>query len=111
VSGIFGVSSYVVAQRRKEIGIRIALGAANSRIAGMVLKQSLRLAVVGALLGSAAALAVARMMAHSMLRINVFDAAAYAAGIAVVIAAAIAAAYLPARRAMKVDPVVTLRCD
>jgi ABC-type antimicrobial peptide transport system permease subunit len=111
VSGIFGVSSYVVAQRRKEIGVRIALGAASSRIAAMVLRQSLKLAVVGAVFGSAAALAVAQLMAHSILSIDVFDAAAYGGGIAVVIAAAIAAAYVPARRAVKVDPAVTLRCD
>jgi ABC-type antimicrobial peptide transport system permease subunit len=77
----------------------------------MILNQSLRLALVGAVFGSAAALALARLMAHSMLRIDVFDAAGYGVGIAIVIIAAIAAAYVPARRAVKVDPVVTLRCD
>jgi hypothetical protein len=110
-SGVYGVSSYAVAQRRKEFGIRIALGADHARLTGMVLRQSLRLAVIGAGIGAVAALAVAQLFAHSIRQIDVFDPGGYLGGVAVVIAAAVAAAFIPARLAVKVDPVVTLRCD
>jgi predicted permease len=122
VSGVFGVSSYAVAQRRKEFGIRIALGADSLRVTGMVVAQNLRLGAVGAAVGALAALGVARMLSRSdwvwramgsvsMRNVDVFDAGGYAAGAAIVIAAAVAAAWVPARRAVKVDPLVTLRCD
>jgi predicted permease len=122
VSGVFGVSSYAVAQRRKEFGIRIALGADRLRVTGMVVGQNFRLGVAGAAAGALAALAVARMLSHadwlwramggvSMRNVNVFDVGGYAAGAAIVIAAAAAAAWIPARRAVRVDPVETLRCD
>ena len=122
VSGVFGVSSYAVAQRRKELGIRIALGADSLRVTGMVVGQNFRLGVAGAAAGALAALAVARMLSHadwlwramggvSMRNVNVFDVGGYAAGAAIVIAAAAAAAWIPARRAVRVDPVETLRCD
>ncbi len=109
VSGVFGVSSYAVAQRQKEFGIRIALGAGNGQVTGLVLGQSLRFAAAGAALGTAAALALAR--AVSVPRIDLFDAEGYIAGALVVMASAIAAAWIPARRAVRVDPVETLRCD
>jgi predicted lysophospholipase L1 biosynthesis ABC-type transport system permease subunit len=122
VSGVFGVSSYAVAQRRKEFGIRIALGAGSLRVTGMVVAQNLRLGLAGAAVGALAALGVARMFSRadwlwramggvSMRNVDVFDVGGYAAGAAIVIAAAAAAAWVPARRAVKVDPVVTLRCD
>lgn len=121
VSGIFGVCSYTVAQRRKEFGIRMALGAGKARVIGMVLWQSLRLAVVGAGIGALAALALARVTAHygwyragitfSVKQLDVFDPAGYVAGALVVITAAIASAWMPAKRAVSVDPVQTLRCD
>ena len=122
VSGVFGVSSYAVAQRRKEFGVRIALGADSLRLTGMVVGQNFRLGVAGAAAGALAALAVARMLSHadwlwramggvSMRNVNVFDVGGYASGAAIVIAAAAAAAWVPARRAVRVDPVETLRCD
>ena len=121
VSGIFGVCSYTVAQRRKEFGIRMALGAGKARVTGMVLWQSLRLAAVGAGIGALAALGLARVTAHygwyragmafSMRQLDVFDPSGYIAGALVVMAAAIAAAWVPAKRAVSVDPVQTLRCD
>ena len=112
VSGVFGVSSYAMTQRRKEFGIRIALGAGEARVMGLALRQSLRLAAAGAAMGVLAALAVARVIAHSLMQtIDVFDLGGYAAGVLVVIAAALAAAWVPARRAVRVDPIVTLRCD
>ena len=111
VSGVFGVSSYAVTQRRKEFGIRIALGAGEAGIMGLALRQSLRLAAAGAALGTLAALAVARVMAHNMTQMDLFDSAGYAGGVLVVMAAAVVAAWVPARRAVKVDPMVALRCD
>jgi ABC-type antimicrobial peptide transport system permease subunit len=121
VSGIIGVCSYAVVQRKKEFGIRMALGASQARVTGMVLWQSLRLAVVGAGIGALAALALARVTAHygwyragiafSMKQLDVFDPAGYVAGALVVMAAAIASAWVPAKRAVSVDPVQTLRCD
>jgi predicted permease len=111
VSGVFGVSSYAVTQRRKEFGIRIALGAGAARVTGLALRQSLRLAALGAALGVLAALAVARVIAHNMTQMDLFDTAGYAGGVLVVMAAAVAAAWVPARRAVRADPAVTLRCD
>jgi len=111
VSGVFGVSSYAVTQRRKEFGIRIALGAGEARVLGLALQQSLRLAAAGAALGTLAALAVARVIAHNMTQMDLFDPGGYAGGVLVVMAAAVAAAWIPARRAVRVDPAVTLRCD
>lgn len=111
-SGVFGMLSYVVTQRRKEFGIRIALGAGKARVTGMVLRQSLRLAAAGAVLGALVALAVARVLAHFVQqRFALFDAGGYAAGVLLVIAAALAASWIPATRAVNVDPARTLHCD
>jgi hypothetical protein len=111
VSGVFGVSSYAVAQRRKEFGIRIALGAGDAQVIGLVLRQSLRFAAAGAALGTVAAVALARAIGQAVPRIDFFDAGGYIAGALVVMASAIGAAWIPARRAVRVDPVETLRCD
>jgi ABC-type antimicrobial peptide transport system permease subunit len=111
LSGIYGVLSYLVGQRRKEFGIRIALGAEGKDVARMVFRQSLKLAGCGAALGALAAGGLARLIAHNMGAINVFDWGGYAGGVLVVIAAALAASWVPARRAVRIDPAVTLRCD
>jgi hypothetical protein len=89
--------------------VRIALGAGNAEVIGLVLKQSLRFAVAGAALGTFAALALAR--AISVPRLDLFDPGGYVTGALVVMASAIAAAWIPARRAVRVDPAETLRCD
>jgi predicted permease len=111
LSGIYGVLSYLVTQRRKEFGIRIALGAEGKDVARMVFRQSLKLAACGAALGALLALGAARLMAHSMELIDPFDWRGYVAGAFVVLAAAGAASWVPALRALRVDPAVTLRCD
>lgn len=110
-SGIFGVLSYVVAQRRREFGIRIALGAGKARVTGMVLQQSLRLVAAGIALGVLMALVIARVLAHSVYRFNLFDAYGFAAGIMIVIASALVASWIPAMRAVNLDPARTLHCD
>jgi hypothetical protein len=111
VSGVFGVASYAAAQRKKEFGIRLALGAAEAQLVGMALRQSVRLAAAGAAIGALAALWLVRVVGRSIGGIEFFDLSGYAGGVLLVIAAAVGAAWIPARRAVRVDPVVTLRCD
>ncbi len=111
LTGIYGVMSYVVSQRTKEIGIRVALGASRWDIVRTVMRQSAALAGIGAATGMGLALAIAPMFAHQLQAIQPYDWAPYAATAPVVVAAALAASYGPARRAVAVDPVRTLRCD
>lgn len=111
ISGIYGVMSYLVAQRKKEIGIRVALGAGRGNILGMVLRQSATLAATGAALGVACALAIAPLFAHELAAIQPYDWLPYGATAAVVLVAALAATFFPARLAVAIDPVRTLRCD
>jgi hypothetical protein len=111
VSGIYGVMSYLVNQRTKEIGIRVALGAAAGDVVRMVVKQSARQAVIGVAAGVALALAIAPVFAHEIDAIHPYDVVAYASAIMIVMAAAVAAALAPSRRAVRVDPVTALRCD
>ena len=109
VAGIYGVLSYLVTQRTKEIGIRIALGANISEVVGMVLKQTTRFAVIGIAAGTLLALGVSRLMASVLWIVNGYDALGYAGGMLVVFVAALVAAYAPARRAARVDPLTALR--
>ncbi|HEV8147828.1 MAG TPA: ABC transporter permease [Bryobacteraceae bacterium] len=111
ISGIYGVMAYLVGQRSKEIGIRMAMGASAVRILRLVLGQTLRLTLVGLAIGVAAALGVSRLFASQLEMVNLFDQLAYAGGIALVFAAALIASLVPSRRAVKVDPVTALRCD
>jgi ABC-type antimicrobial peptide transport system permease subunit len=100
-----------VSQRRKEIGIRVALGAGRGAIVGMVLRQSARLSAIGAAAGVGLALAVAPVFAHQLDAIRPFEAAPYVVTVLVVLAAAVVASWAPSRRAVGIDPVTTLRCD
>jgi predicted permease len=109
ITGIYGVLAYVVALREKEIGIRLALGATRRIIVGLVVRQSIRLAVTGVVAGAALALGVSRFIASRLTMMPAFDAVALVAGALVVLVAAIAAAYVPSRRAANVDPIESLR--
>ncbi|HUQ84070.1 MAG TPA: ADOP family duplicated permease [Gemmatimonadaceae bacterium] len=109
ISGIYGVLSYVVAMREKEIGIRVALGATRGMIAGLVVRQSVRLALTGVVVGAVLALGTARFIGSRLSIIPAFDAVAAVAGSMVVLAAAMLAAYVPSRRAAAVDPAEILR--
>jgi predicted permease len=111
VSGIYGVMSYLVSQRTKEIGIRVALGADSWSVVRLVIRQSAWLAGIGAAVGAGLALAVAPVFAHQLEVLKPYDWAPYAATGLVVLLAATAASYAPARRAVGIDPVRTLRCD
>ena len=109
--GIYGVISYSVAQRTREIGIRIALGARRSEVLLLILRQSARLALAGIVLGMAGALLLTRLMTGLLYGVAASDPATYASVAALLAAVALAASYLPARRAMRVDPVVALRYE
>lgn len=111
LSGIYGVLAYVVAQRTREIGVRIALGAAPSAVVGIVVRQSLRLASIGGAIGLILAFAVSLLFASQMEIVSVFDPLAYLGGTAAAIGACLVAAWIPARRAASVSPLDALRGD
>jgi len=108
-AGVFGVVSYSVASRTKEFGVRAALGASPGSIARMVLKEGLGLGCIGLALGLAAALGFARVLKSELYGVAVYDPSTFFLSAAVLLAVAIVACYLPARRAMAVDPMLALR--
>jgi putative ABC transport system permease protein len=109
--GIYGVIAYSVTQRTREIGIRMALGARRTQMLAMVLRQSMTLVVVGIVIGFLVALAGTRVMGTLLYGVGANDLSIYAVVIALLGAAAMLASYIPARRAMKVDPMVALRYE
>ena len=109
LGGIYGVLSYLVTQRTREIGIRMALGATVHNIVRLVVRQSFVLALVGLVTGAGLALVVSRLFSTVLFVVNTYDAVGYAAGAAVVVLAAAAAAYGPVRRACAIDPALTLK--
>ena len=109
--GLFGVVSYAVSQRTRELGVRMALGAAPARLAAAVVRQGVRLAAVGVVLGAAAALAAGRALEAILYETAPTDAATYAAVAAMLLVVAAAASLAPARRAARLDPAHTLRSE
>jgi putative ABC transport system permease protein len=109
--GIYGVMSYSVAQRTREIGIRMALGAQKSDVLGMTLREALRFVAVGVVIGIAGALGLTRLMASLLFGVSATDPATFAAITVVLGAVALLASYIPALRSMRVDPVIALRYE
>jgi predicted permease len=107
--GTYGVLAYVVTERRREIGIRMALGAARGSVLSMVLRQGLGLTAVGLVAGLAGALAVNRLAAALFFGVEAADPVTYAAVTAFICLVGLVACYAPARRATRVDPIVVLR--
>jgi putative ABC transport system permease protein len=107
--GIYGVISYMVSERTHEIGIRLTLGAQRRNVLRMVLGQGLRLALAGAAVGLAAALIVSEFMAGLLYGVRPTDPLTFAGVTILLIGVALLACYLPARRAVRVDPLIALR--
>ena len=107
--GIYGVLSYLVGLRTREIGVRMALGARPLDVLRQILGDGARMTLIGAALGLIAAFALTRWMASLLFEIKPTDPATFAAVAAILCAIAMFACYLPARRAMRLDPVVALR--
>jgi putative ABC transport system permease protein len=107
--GIYGVMSYLVARRTREIGIRIAMGARPEQVERLVLGESVTLAGVAALVGLGGAWGLTRYLKSMLYGVTALDAATFSAMPVVLIAIAAAAAFIPARRASRVDPMTALR--
>ena len=107
--GIYGVTAYGVAQRTREIGIRIALGSSSGNVLGMILGQGIRLGAIGVALGVAGAMVATRLIEAMLFGVSGSDPIALGAAGAVLLATALFASWIPARRAARVDPMVALR--
>ena len=109
--GIYGVVSYSVGQRQRELGIRLALGADPRNVIALFLRHSARVALVGTILGVSIALLATRFVSSMLYGVEPSDPATYAAVAALLGAAALAATFIPALRATRVDPTITLRAE
>jgi ABC-type antimicrobial peptide transport system permease subunit len=106
--GLYGVLSYAVAQRTREMGLRVALGAAPSAVLGLIVAEGLRLCAAGTVLGLVAALGLARVAGSLLVDVAPYDPATVTVVITLVTLAAVVACWVPARRASRVDPLVAL---
>jgi putative ABC transport system permease protein len=109
--GIYSVQSYSVNQRRRELSVRIALGAQPRDVLWLVMKQGLWFAAIGAATGAAGALAIGRALSSLLYGVSSGDAVSFSAAIGIAAASALAACVLPARHAAALDPLAGLRAD
>jgi predicted permease len=111
VIGLYGVISYSVTQRTQELGIRMALGAQTREVLGLVIGEGMQLAGIGAVVGLVISLAFNRLLKNQLFQVSAFDPLTFALTALVLIAAALLACYIPARRAIRVDPMDALRYE
>jgi ABC-type antimicrobial peptide transport system permease subunit len=109
--GVYGVLAFLVNQRTREIGVRMALGAGRQDVLRLVLRDALGLAVVGVVLGVAASLALTRILASMLFEVSATDATAFAAAPLLLVVVALTAALVPAYRATRMSPVTALRSE
>ena len=109
VVGIYGMIAYSVAQRTREVGLRVALGAHRSDVLSLLLRRALGVTTAGVALGLAGSLALTRLLTAFLFQISPADPMTYAAIAIVFVVVALAASYVPVRRAMRVDPMTVLR--
>ena len=111
VAGVYGVKSYLVSRRTREIGIRMALGAEPRNVLGDVMLRGMALTAAGLAVGMAAAFATIRLAASMLVNVSSTDLASYLGAGVFLMAVGLLASYVPARRATKVDPIRALRCE
>ena len=109
--GLFGVTHYLVSQRTREFGVRLAIGASSGALQRLVLAESLRLIAPGVLIGLAAGAALTSLVKSQLFGLNGADPRIFAAALAVEVLVALAAAWMPARSAARTDPLTALRTD
>jgi len=109
--GLYGVLSYTVTRRTKEIGVRMALGAAAGQVRGLIAREVAWMLGIGAVLGVAGALGIGRVVETMLFGLKGWDLAVFCGAVVVTITIAVAAAFVPARRATRIDPMVALRCE
>jgi ABC-type antimicrobial peptide transport system permease subunit len=109
--GIYGVVSYLTAQRTQEIGVRVALGAQRADVLRMILGQGIKMTALGVLIGLVAALGLTRLMSKLLFGVSASDPVTFTAVALLLALVALAACYLPARRAARLDPMAALRYE
>ena len=109
--GIYGVMAFTVAQRTREFGLRMALGAGRTQVLGIVLKEGATLATLGLFFGFGGAFLVGRAMQSNLYEVGVMDSGAFSTVAFLLLAVALLACWIPAQRATRVDPMISLRCE
>jgi putative ABC transport system permease protein len=111
VAGVYGVKSFVVARRTREIGIRMALGATTGQVLWMILREGMRLTAIGLALGCVLALGAGQLLRSMLFGVSAADPVSLGVALVVLTVASLAASYLPARRAARIQPMRALHCE